>query len=349
MKNIFLIPTEKPSRLFYNVGGALLFTDYENYNGVNIYITNNEDIREGDWCYQTGLPNLLEKCKSKEENWITNRGFKKIILTTNKQLIADGVQEISEDFLQWFVKNPSCEFVEVSYEPKNFLDTKQGWEYEIIIPEIDILDMGQIAEKEETKTTGDISVDYSIAQSKAIQKCMQLDAEIAYKSLPKQDSLIEKMKPIQEQWQKDMDKSLQEPKQEPFKHECRILSKEEVLANRSNAYEFIDFDKQETIVNGKCTCLSPQVNCFSGMCSYCNRQIVKQLTTEDLKPKQEKDYTALLQPVGTKHISLKEQNNNFYSEEEVLDILRNFYTTFDLYKNPQTNTIPLWFEKFKNI
>jgi len=39
--------------------------------------------------------------------------------------------------------------------------------------------------------------------------------------------------------------------------------------------------------NIKCTCLRPQVNCFSGMCSYCNRPIVKQLTTEDLKPKQE--------------------------------------------------------------
>jgi hypothetical protein len=92
-----------------------------------------------------------------------------------------------------------------------------------IIPETDILDMGQIAQKEEPKqdwycpkcqsyvssvnvtfeethqlcntgviilepkTTGDISVDYTIAQSKAIQKCMHLDAEMAYKSLSKQE------------------------------------------------------------------------------------------------------------------------------------------------------------------
>lgn len=27
-----------------------------------------------------------------------------------------------------------------------------------------------------------------------------------------------------------------------MKHECRVLSKEEVMAGRSNAYEFIDFD-----------------------------------------------------------------------------------------------------------
>lgn len=34
-----------------------------------------------------------------------------------------------------------------------------------------------------------------------------------------------------------------------MKHECRIISKEEVYANRSSAYEFIDFDKQ--IIWGK--------------------------------------------------------------------------------------------------
>ena len=32
----------------------------------------------------------------------------------------------------------------------------------------------------------------------------------------------------------------------------------------------------------KCTCLHPQVNCFSSNCSYCNRQIVKDLTSRDL-------------------------------------------------------------------
>jgi hypothetical protein len=36
-------------------------------------------------------------------------------LTTNQDLINDGVQPIEDDFLEWFVKNPSCEFVEVGY------------------------------------------------------------------------------------------------------------------------------------------------------------------------------------------------------------------------------------------
>jgi hypothetical protein len=33
---------------------------------------------------------------------------------------------------------------------------------------------------------------------------------------------------------------------EPFKHKVETIPTEEILANRSNAYEFIDFDKQET-------------------------------------------------------------------------------------------------------
>jgi len=41
------------------------------------------------------------------------------------------------------------------------------------------------------KSTGDLAVDYAIGQSKAIQKCMQLDAEMAYRSLPKQETLHE--------------------------------------------------------------------------------------------------------------------------------------------------------------
>ena len=39
--------------------------------------------------------------------------MKKITLTTDQDLINDGVQEIDDEFLEWFVKNPKCEFIEV--------------------------------------------------------------------------------------------------------------------------------------------------------------------------------------------------------------------------------------------
>jgi hypothetical protein len=42
--------------------------------------------------------------------------YKKIILTTDQDLIEDGVQAIDDEFLEWFVKNPSCEFVDVVKE-----------------------------------------------------------------------------------------------------------------------------------------------------------------------------------------------------------------------------------------
>jgi hypothetical protein len=109
MKNIHLIETDKPSRLFYNVGGALLFTDYKNYNGVNIYITSDEEIKDGDWMIRGNeQPTLVTP------NFFWDFGVKyyKIILTTDQDLIEDGVQDIDDEFLEWFVNNPSCEFIQ---------------------------------------------------------------------------------------------------------------------------------------------------------------------------------------------------------------------------------------------
>jgi hypothetical protein len=44
----------------------------------------------------------------------------------------------------------------------------------------------------------------------------------------------------------------------------------------------------------------------------------------------------------------KWQSERMYSEEEVLDILREFYKVSSKKDFPLTNTIPLWFEQFKN-
>ena len=133
MKNIHVLPTDKPSKLFYNVGGALLFTNYENHNGVNIYITSDEEIKEGDWYYYFGY---IVKYNS-DENTLTPN-CKKIILTTDQDLIKDGVQSINNEFLEWFVKNPSCEEVEVVKDRVFKLDEFNQREfynqYKIIIP-----------------------------------------------------------------------------------------------------------------------------------------------------------------------------------------------------------------------
>ena len=128
MKNIHVLPTEKPSRLYKD--GEKLKLDIDSYgvNNQHIYITSDEEIKIDD--YYLGEDNNLYCLVTK-----VNSNGKKIILTTDQDLIADGVQAIDDEFLEWFVKNPSCEYVEVK---KGFEDgTAWGYnflDYKIIIP-----------------------------------------------------------------------------------------------------------------------------------------------------------------------------------------------------------------------
>jgi hypothetical protein len=131
MKNIHILPTDKPSRLFYDISLAKLILSeiHEKPNGwfenKHTYITSDEEIKQGDWYYYFGHIVKYDK----DENTLT-RNCKKIILTTDQDLIKDGVQAIDDEFLEWFIKNQSCESVEIEH---NYID----WvidSYEIIIP-----------------------------------------------------------------------------------------------------------------------------------------------------------------------------------------------------------------------
>jgi hypothetical protein len=115
MKNIHVLPTDKPS-LYRFVNGIL--KKYNNVsvvslNSVHIYITSDEKIKEGEKCITFGS----DKCKGQLDTFQSNVRYSrkphKIILTTDPDLIADGVQPIDDEFLEWFVKNPSCEYVDV--------------------------------------------------------------------------------------------------------------------------------------------------------------------------------------------------------------------------------------------
>jgi hypothetical protein len=120
MKNIHLLPTDKPSRL-YKTGNFLLLDSKAMPNNIletinqHIYITSDEEIKEGD--YFIGCINgITTAYKHKLVGGflpILDSEDKKIILTTDSELIKDGVQTIDDTFLEWFVKNPSCEEVEV--------------------------------------------------------------------------------------------------------------------------------------------------------------------------------------------------------------------------------------------
>ena len=129
MKNIHILKTDKPSRLLKDlVDETYQFKKKVSYGNrfelpLNIYITSDEEIKEGDWWLNLKT-NDVDKCTHKSEVLLYNSEkyeyIKKIILTTDQDLIKDGVQAISDKFLEWFVKNPSCEYVKVIYKMRIF-------------------------------------------------------------------------------------------------------------------------------------------------------------------------------------------------------------------------------------
>jgi hypothetical protein len=176
MKNIHVLPTDKPSRLYLSdYGKELNLSGYplRNYTtGQHIYITSDEEIKEGDWFlwkdteepYLFKCIGLTDEDSLQVKNTLTGElgtyhrnpkdsdygdwyrcYSKKIILTTDQDLIKKGIQSIDDEFLEWFVKNPSCEEVEIvleNYKEDEWVDDDFGGEiytfeyekYKIIIP-----------------------------------------------------------------------------------------------------------------------------------------------------------------------------------------------------------------------
>ena len=214
----------------------------------NIYITNSEEIREGDWVIYKDT--ILRADKSKIYSiWISFiKNGKKIILTTDPQLIADGVQAIDDDFSEWFVKNPSCEEVETKLVEQRSHLSLNDWVdedengkfpisiagafcyrkiYKIIIP--------QEEPKQETLEEHYLSIPKPLVDASR----MKVDN---HPDLIKQESLVEKMKPIQEQWQKDMEDSLNS-KQEIIKESHKWLN--DKFNGKGIEVRIIDWSKNE--------------------------------------------------------------------------------------------------------
>jgi hypothetical protein len=157
MKNVYLIPTDKPSRLHLGDSGLVLCDlnfGRNTINGQNIYITSDEEIKDNFRGWFIGQCGFHKKCIDTKiiDNELylldylgnTDRLIwcKKIILTTDQDLIKDGVQAIDDEFLEWFVKNPSCEWIEVKdskiVKEHIFDGSNDGeiiWQREIIIPQ----------------------------------------------------------------------------------------------------------------------------------------------------------------------------------------------------------------------
>jgi len=172
MKNIHVLPTEKPSRLS-DCHDNKLYLDDVRYlrNYKNIYITSNEEIKEGDYFMGFAVTNKKPYISCASEYKARKKEKGKIILTTDQDLIKDGIQAIDDDFLEWFVSkaNDSGKPIdivgveEVYFNGSGYYDANQlseqekelyssMKEYKIIIPkQIDVLELGQIIPKEEPK------------------------------------------------------------------------------------------------------------------------------------------------------------------------------------------------------
>lgn len=138
MKNLHVLATDKPSRLFIDkndnmlrLGKNPIVSEYS--TNQNIYITNDEEIKDGDW--------FIDDKYKKPFKYFGEGSLlissKKIILTDNQDLIEDGVQFIDDEFLEWFVKNPSCEYAIVDKEDW-MLNPDVKFFYKIFIPSINI-------------------------------------------------------------------------------------------------------------------------------------------------------------------------------------------------------------------
>ena len=120
MKNIYLLPTDKPSRLYYHSDlKQLVLTNKtmlrEFVINQNIYITSDSKFVRDEYItdgieVMKATPKLVDA-----QGLVDRRDWKKILMTTDPELVKDGVHPIGEDFLQWFVENPTCIKVEVVY------------------------------------------------------------------------------------------------------------------------------------------------------------------------------------------------------------------------------------------
>jgi hypothetical protein len=131
MKNIHLLSTDKQSRLQLQMNGNFHIENGQTIalrNYQNIYITSDERPNSDEYYI---IDDIYDEVLKNDFLKFIDNNCKKIILTTDQDLIKDGVQEIDDEFLEWFVKNPSCEEVEVE---KYFHEVGDTYDYEIIIP-----------------------------------------------------------------------------------------------------------------------------------------------------------------------------------------------------------------------
>lgn len=148
--------TDKPTWFYKSILTGILrkssscINDMKQAYGVNIHITSDEKFVKDDYITD-GIEVIRATPKLVDAQGLVNRrDWKKIILSTDEELIKDGVQKIGDEFLEWFMDNPDCESVEVKIKVtkdgvwtdlKGYVElpTIHSISYKIIIPKEETL------------------------------------------------------------------------------------------------------------------------------------------------------------------------------------------------------------------
>jgi hypothetical protein len=349
MKNIHLLPTDKPSRL----AGSEYITNEQGidkrafklklwnkiisnkdlrdvgYIPQNIYITSDEEIKDvrphkGKWQLEQ------EQILNKFPTYLTDLSeCKLVIMTTDPDLIAEGVQAITNTFAEWFVKNPSCEEVKVeTFEVEDYVGFAGHTSYPTFHNEYKIILPQEEPKQIKCYCGHTITCDCEPKQEEP-NKTHYLD------ELPNMDKKV-----LAKMWESAMPKL--EPKQETLEEVAEIFKNDRVAHGNDITYDngFVDAaakwqaERSQIIVPPDAT----NIEVFA------------------IKPDENGKLFA--------YIGYKISNGNFgfstvpftepkpermYSEEEVLKILHNYRNHFELYRNIQVlpNMFFSWFEQHK--
>lgn len=348
MRNIHILATDKPSRLFIidkskmfiseppylsfsTIGGKVHKIEGSDlYQPQNICITSNEEIKEGDWCYDSDGKQILQfnnrvgvLLANQQKEKYGLKSFFKIILTTDQDLIKDGVQAIDDDFLEWFVKNPTCEFVETEISSTWWNSGVKNDYHKIIIPSSENV---EYINDEDFERASLEDFDKFITKEESIFLTPEdiRKVRVSYVE-PKEETLEEVTeRPKKEEIQPEQiwnDEKIEGIKDAIFKHKFKVLSKEETL---------------EEVGNVKRTEL------FSSILS-----VVKQIPRKDV------EYDAMDAPSCAYEIEqlfYKWQAERSYSEEEIQfnvnDLLNNLLRG-KMHSNMIAGIVNEWFDKFK--
>jgi hypothetical protein len=251
-------------------------------NNVNIYITSDEEIKEGDWFH---VPNQMMGYEHISNEWfndLDNIYAKKIILTTDQDLIKDGVQAIDDEFLEWFVgkaKDSGKPIDIIEIQKDKCLDTSlmcdcvdepcRNKGYKIVIPKEEPKqdeDMSTLETQYKTFLKGNPNTKMYFEEWEKVNARLIKQAIINMMKADEELGVYDEPKPFKDMLSTDGDewnefkRSPFPSKKEPFKHKVEVIPAKEILANRSNAYEFINMgNKDLDVIKHFHKILDPQV------------------------------------------------------------------------------------------